>query len=49
MSSVNTKISKDKGPELDDFIAQRKRMSVITAIALGIMVALIATAGIWLS
>ena len=49
MSSVNTKTSKDKGPELDDFIAQRKCMSLITAIALGVMVVLIATAGIWLS
>ena len=49
MSSVNTKVSKDKGPELDDFAAQRKSMNLKIAIALGIMVVVVATAGIWRS
>ncbi|MEC9291000.1 MAG: hypothetical protein VX730_01215 [Pseudomonadota bacterium] len=49
MSSVKTKVSKDKGPGLDEFAAQRKSMNVWIALVLGVMVVLVATAGIWLT
>lgn len=48
MSSVRTKVAQEKGPEQDTFLAQRKRMNLIIAMALGLMVVVVATAGIWI-